>query len=555
MENQCDRDDFHPERRFYPAEFAHAYRAAGYWNDDTLASLVSDTARAHPEKEAVVGHTTAGLYERFSYRELLTRIRNASAQLAQAGVQPRDRVLVQLPNVTEYMVALFAVFHLGAIPVFTLPAHREAELTHFVKMSQATALITCQKFAGFDFQELACQIKARHPDLTVVVVGDQETVDKDHAWLDCAQVTTPPDSVQQPAQLHPESLAFLQLSGGTTGTPKLIPRTHADYLYSVRESVEICQLGDHTRMLVVLPAAHNFTMSSPGILGAVWAAATVVFARDPSPSTCFKLIEEERISITALVPPLAMTWLATKPKIERDISSLQLLQVGGAKLNEEAARRITPELGCQLQQVFGMAEGLVNYTRRQDDFELTVTSQGRPISPADEVLIVNDVGEPVSLGQRGHLFTRGPYTIRGYIGGVDAGSFTEDGFYRTGDIVRRLPSGHLVVEGRDKDQINRSGEKISAEEIENHLLAYPGVLDVAVVGVPDELRGERSCAFILTEQALTDDLIRDFLRDRGLAIFKIPDQVVLTSTFPTTGVGKLSRKELRRRLLTTLSKD
>ncbi|MBS4102881.1 (2,3-dihydroxybenzoyl)adenylate synthase, partial [Tsukamurella paurometabola] len=356
-----------------------------------------------------------------------------------------------------------------------------------------------------------------------------------------------------PATVDPEGLAFLQLSGGTTGVPKLIPRTHADYLYSVRESARICGLGPGSRFLVVLPVAHNFPMSSPGILGVLWAGGTVVLGTDPAPPRAFPLIEAEKVTMTSLVPPLAMLWLQARAGggagATADLSSLDVLQVGGAKFPPEAARRVAPELGCRLQQVFGMAEGLVNYTRDDDPEDLVLGTQGRAISPDDEVRVLDDDGKPVADGDPGHLWTRGPYTIRGYLGGVDAESFDAEGFYRTGDIVRRLPSGHLVVEGRAKDQINRGGEKIAAEEVENHLLAHPLVIDAAIVAVADEFLGERTCAVLLTgDDRPTVPDVKKFVRARGVAEYKVPDRVEFVAEFPTTGVGKISRRELRRAL-------
>ena len=198
-----------------------------------------------------------------------------------------------------------------------------------------------------------------------------------------------------------------------------------------------------------------------------------------------------------------------------------------------------------------MAEGLVNYTRLDDPEEVILETQGRPISPDDEVLIVDDMGEPVPEGEPGYLLARGPYTIRGYHNdeAANARSFTPDGFYRTGDIVRRTPQGYLVVQGRAGDHINRAGEKISAEEVEDHLLAHPNVFDAAVVSIPDEFLGERICAFVIPrgERPRTVAL-KAWMRTRGIADFKVPDQVVLVDAFETTAAGKISRKELRARL-------
>jgi 2,3-dihydroxybenzoate-AMP ligase len=303
--------------------------------------------------------------------------------------------------------------------------------------------------------------------------------------------------------------------------------------------------------MTALPVSHNFPMSSPGVFGAIHAGARVVMAPAPDPATAFPLIAQEKVTITGLVPPLALLWLQAAPKTAHDLSSLEVLQVGGAKFMPEPARRVGAVLGCKLQQVFGMAEGLVNYTRLDDPDAIVTQTQGRKISPDDEVLILDDQGNAVPEGEPGNLLTRGPYTIRAYHDdpAANARSFTEDGFYRTGDVVRRLPGGYLEVMGRATDHINRAGEKISAEEVEDHLLAHPQVFDAAVVSVPDRFLGERSCAFIIADgEAPKPADIKAWMRGRAIAAFKIPDQIVFVDDFATTAVGKISRKELRAAL-------
>ena len=194
----------------------------------------------------------------------------------------------------------------------------------------------------------------------------------------------------------------------STGLPKLIPRTHDDYLYSVRESARICALRPESVYLAVLPAAHNFPLSSPGVLGALHAGATTVMSPSPDAGTAFRLIESEKVTITGVVPPLAAAWVQAAAHTDRDLSSLQVILVGGAKCSRELAERIGPALGCQLQQVFGMAEGLVNYTRLDDPDEVIFTTQGRPISPDDEVKIVDEDGQPVAEGETGEeIYLRG----------------------------------------------------------------------------------------------------------------------------------------------------
>lgn len=536
------------EVRYFPEEFAAHYRAVGYWNEETFADFLPRAATRFARNEAVIGKDYRGRHHRLNYREFDEHVARFAGGLRAADIGPGDVVVLQLPNTVDYLVAVFAIFRIGAIPLFTLPAHRRADIQHFLKESEAKGYIVAGRHAGFDYREMADELETN----AHIWVADEDP-GKHRSIAELHEST----HLAEPVEVAPESLAFLQLSGGTTGTPKLIPRTHADYLYSVRESARICELDEHTRMLVVLPVSHNFTMSSPGVLGVLWAGGTCVMCPDPTPSTGMRLIEEEKITLTSLVPPLAMSWLAARPRIEADISSLEVLQVGGAKFVAEAARRVTPELGCRLQQVFGMAEGLVNYTRPEDSEEIVTGTQGRPISPDDEIRVLTPEGEAVEPGERGVLYTRGPYTIRGYFKGIAAESFTEDGFYCTGDVVRQLPSGHLVVEGRVKDQINRAGEKISAEELENDLVAHPLILDAAVVGIPDDYLGEQTCAYLLVNTPATapgGDEIRDFLRSRGVAEFKLPDRIDFAESFPATAVGKVSRKALRLQLSQWLSR-
>ncbi|MCB4771672.1 (2,3-dihydroxybenzoyl)adenylate synthase [Ancylobacter sp. Lp-2] len=523
----------------FQPEFAERYRRAGYWRGETFPGMLRDLAARHAERMAVVGGD-----QRWSYGELAGRAERAAAGFLALGLKPGDRVVVQLPNIPEFLSVVFGLFRAGLVPVYALPAHRVVEVVHFARTAEARAYVVAERHEGFDYRGLAEEVRQQVPALdTVIVVGEAGPFEP-FGGLEG-------DVASLPGDPDPSSVAFLQISGGSTGLSKLIPRTHDDYIYSFRASAEICGLTPDSIYLAALPVAHNFPMSSPGVFGVLHAGGTVVMSPSPSPEAAFPLIARERVTITGLVPPLALLWMQAAPKAGHDLSSLEVLQVGGAKFMPEAARRVRPTLGCTLQQVFGMAEGLVNYTRLDDPEEIIVTTQGRPISEADEVLILDDAGAPVPEGEVGNLLTRGPYTIRAYHNndGANARSFTQDGFYRTGDMVKRTPDGYLVVQGRASDHINRAGEKISAEEIEDHLLAHPSVFDAAVVSLPDEFLGERSCAFVIAQgDKPKAAALKAFMRTRGLADFKVPDQVVFVPAFETTAVGKVSRKELRATL-------
>lgn len=529
-----------PLQQIWPDDMAARYRAKGYWRGETFSQLLRSRAEAQGDAVAVVG-----MDQRWTYGELLEKAETAAAGFLALGLKPGDRVVVQLPNLPEFLSVIFGLFRAKLIPVYALPAHRSTEIVHFLTRAEASAYVVADRHEGFDYRVLARAVQAEVPELRhVVVVGEaEEFASFDGFRADPAALPTD--------DADPSDVAFLQISGGSTGLSKLIPRTHDDYLYSVRESADISGLEPESVYLTALPAAHNFPMSSPGYLGALYVGATVVMAPSPSPDVCFPLIEREGVTITGLVPPLALLWMQAAAKKTHDLSSLQVLLVGGAKFLPEAARRVRTELDCTLQQVFGMAEGLVNYTRLDDPESLIVETQGRPISPDDEILIVDDAGAPVAEGEPGNLLTRGPYTIRAYHNEPAANerSFTDDGFYRTGDVVRRTPEGYLVVMGRATDHINRAGEKISAEEVEDHLLAHPAVFDAAVVSVPDDYLGERICAFIIPNGAPPRGVeLKAWMRKRDIADFKVPDQIVFVEDFAVTAVGKVSRRELRAAL-------
>lgn len=531
------RDGYVP---FSEAE-AEQYRAAGYWSGRTLDGLLRDTARQHPARTALIGERP------LSYAELDAEAERMAHGLLALGLEPGDRVVVQLPNVAEFLTVLFGVLRAGIIPVLTLPAHRRAEIEHLATLSGAVAYVIADQAGDFDYRELAATVRANVPSLRhVLVLGDPG----EFTALDSvpAQGDTRAAGGASLPEIDPSDIALMLVSGGTTGLPKLIARTHDDYVYNATASAQVCELTEDDVYLATLPAAHNFPLACPGILGTVSVGGAVAFVADPSPENAFAVIETHRVTVTAVVPPLAQLWCAAVEWEEPDLSSLRLLQVGGAKLAEVNAREVAPALGVRLQQVFGMAEGLLNFTRLDDSDELICTTQGRPLSPADIVRVVDAEGNDVAPGEEGELLTKGPYTIRGYYRAPEhnARAFTPDGFYRSGDLVRKLPSGHLVVSGRIKDVINRGGENISCDELEEHLLAHPAVRHAAAVGLPDPSLGEKVCAVLVVHGEMpTLVQIKAFLTERGLATYKLPDVLRQAESLPVTAVGKIDKKALQ----------
>ena len=532
----------------WPDAAAADYVAKGYWAGVPLDALLRDVADRRSDSPALVD-PSAGL--RLTHRELVDRADAAAARLLDLGMAKGDRIVVQLGNGWEFVVLILACLRVGIVPVTALPAHRRTELAHLARHAEATAIAVPDRLRDFDHQTLAHDLADEVREATggswhVLVAGD----DVASASIDLRALCAPGPGLDRLAAPGSRDVAVFLLSGGTTGLPKLIARTHDDYAYNARRSAAMAGIHADTVYLVSLPAGHNFPLACPGILGTLLAGGMVVMLASPEPARAFATIAAERVTHTAVVPAIAGRWLDHAAEHGAgDLASLRVLQVGGARLADELARKVRPVLGCTLQQVFGMAEGLLNYTRLDDADDVVCTTQGRPMCPDDEVRLVDELDQDVPDGEPGSLLTRGPYTPRGYYKAADqnARAFTDDGWYRSGDICRRTPAGNLIVEGRDKDMINRGGEKISAEEVENLVYQLPAVAQVAAVAMPDPQLGERVCVYVVARPAatLTLEEIRNFMDASGVARFKLPEHLVLVEELASTKVGKIDKKALR----------
>jgi 2,3-dihydroxybenzoate-AMP ligase len=530
----------------WPSETAARYAAKGYWQGVAIGDVFAESVLRHAEREAVIDGE-----RRVKYRELGALVDRLALHFAERGICGGRRVVFQLPNSLECAAAYFACLRVGAIPMACLPAHRHSEIGHLARFCNAYAWLIPQEHRGFDFVAMADELRTTLPAMReIIVVGGYSGSD----FRSFNDLTVDPIEERRPRSsldsLKPraESPAVFQLSGGSTGLPKVIPRTHNDYLYNSYLLAAKSGFDAVGAALVSIPMMHNFPLAGavqPGLL----TGAKIVLAQGAEPEAVGGLIERERITWVCAVPTMAINWLNSEAFRRSDLSSLRALAVGGARLNPEPARRVLQELGPVLVQVYGMAEGLCCATQPDDPEEVIVETQGRPISEADEYRIVDDQNNEVVPGELGELVTRGPYTICGYYKAPEhnCNAFTPDGFYRTGDMVRLHPSGNFMVEGRSKDLINRGGEKISAEEIENLILSHPAVLNSAVVSMPDPMMGERACAYVVLQRGASLDLAQlcKFLEEKRIARFKLPERLELVESLPTTAVGKISKKDLR----------
>jgi 2,3-dihydroxybenzoate-AMP ligase len=533
------------------------YRAEGWWTGETLPGYVLRHCQDNPAAEAVTGAGT-----RLSRGELARQVMQAGESFRRLGVRPGERVLVQLPNEPELIVVILALAHIGAAAVLAVPGLRERELRHVTDVARACAIVVGEHAQRGVNLEVGRRLAASCRSVRDLIVSGTSAGPGELLLRDVVAGTASGNGASGNGAsgngagigtgAAPEDVALYLLSGGTTGLPKLIPRTHRDYVYNLKVSAAVAGLDAASRYLAALPVCHNFPLGCPGVLGTLACGGTVVLTEARLVAEALALMAEEGITITAAVPSLAVRW-AEQARLEPAAAGsrlkLAVLQVGGARLRGSHAPELAALLGCTVQQVFGMAEGLLCFTRLADPAEVISWTQGRPASPGDEWRLTDETGREVPAGEPGELLVRGPYTIGGYLASEaeNEAAFAAGGWYRTGDIVRPHPSGNFVVEGRRKDFINSGGEKISAEEVEELAVAHPSVALAAAVAAPSELLGEEVCVFATLRPGgqLTVRDLRRYLAGRGMAPYKLPARLRILGELPVTAVGKVDKVALR----------
>ncbi|QHE84401.1 (2,3-dihydroxybenzoyl)adenylate synthase [Hydrogenophaga sp. BPS33] len=528
----------------FPPEYAARYRAKGYWQDRSLAQEFDAVFKRHANRVALIDGDVS-----FTYAELDRATTNLALNLLELGLKPLDRVVPTLPNVHEFVVLYFALQKIGCIPIAALVTHRYAEISQFVQLSGATTCVYPDAAGDFAFAPVIARVQAENPSLKFrLVLGEAGAGEVSLRELIRKPATLPASRL---AEIHidPTDPCIFQLSGGTTGIPKLIPRTNNDYAYNSKVAAEVCEIDAESVLLLVLPIAHNLPLACPGIQGFMFQGAKVVLHANTRPVDMFTLIEKHKVTHLKVVPALLIRLINDGAAEHFNLSSLKLIQSGGQRMQPEVrakTRALIP--GVFVQENFGMSEGTLMFVRASDPEEVKLETCGRPVCEDDEVLLLDDEGREVPDGEVGEFTVRGPYTLRGYFGvpEYNARQFTPDGFYRSGDLMRKHPSGNYIVEGRKKDLINRGGEKISAEEVENLILMHPAVQNVACVPMPDEALGERMCAFVILRpgHALHLKELVGFLLTKEIAKFKLPERLEALPDFPVSTFGKVSKKAL-----------
>ncbi|WP_236789595.1 (2,3-dihydroxybenzoyl)adenylate synthase [Amycolatopsis sp. GM8] len=540
----------------YPGDLAARYREAGLWGTRTIADELHAVSAIHPDRDAVVA-----LDGRVIFRELDERTDLIAAGLAGLGLEPGDPVLFQVTNRLGAILAWYGVLKAGLVPVCTLAAHRGHEIGEISRRVGAVAHLVEADSRGFDLVAFAAEQQRDHPTLRHVLVVGATTeangvaIESLGADLDPLAARKTVEEIQR--GIDPDDVAVFQLSGGTTGVPKVIPRLHAEYWYNAVAYARSWGWTAESRVAHLIPVIHN-----AGIVCAVHgphSAGACLVLGNVDLEKSLPLMARERA--THVLLGHGHFGAVGLPGFEAATSSARGVVLSGTKvpgaLFDELERR-----GLWSGQLFGMGEGMFISTRPGTPREARATTVGTPLSPLDEIRVLEPGTEiEVPDGDTGELCCRGPYTLRGYFDAAahNANAFTSDGFYRTGDLasLRKIEGERYVsIEGRLKDLINRGGEKINAEEVESLLLRHPRVVGAAVVAMPDRRLGERSCAYVVVRgEPITLADVQEHFATLQVAKFKWPERIELIDEIPRTLVGKMDKKRLQADIVEKLAAE
>ena len=523
------------------------YTAKGFWHNLTICDLLDRNARVFPDKLAFADEKTE-----VTWKELQQRADRLAIHLKRMGVEYGDFFVLLMTNVIEYPYVYFALQRLGAIPVMCLPRHRWAEVSHEVKLHQAKGIVV-PVGEKFDYVSMVDGFREEHPYLKIFLtttgeapggwtaLGElmEQEVEKDYAE----------DYLEQ-FKPSPDDICTEQLSGGTTGVPKGIPRTHNDYICAWDYMGRAEGYTDESVALVAVPALHNaalVTMIGP----ATFRGGTVVLCKTPTPERHFELIEKYHVTHVMLIPIQITYWMRAQEEMKHhDMGSLRVIAAGAEKVRPEFVKWALEDLRVDFCNHFGMAEGPLIANRWDALQEPQMYTIGRPIidDPDVQFRLVDEEMRDVKPGETGELIIKGPLTVKGYFRNEEENNVAfEQGFLRTGDLMSLRKDGRLVVEGRRKDMIKRAGENVYPAIVEDKIAGFHKVAHCAVVGMPDRILGEKLCVFIerVKEEPVSLSDVVDYLKEQGIAVYELPERLEVVDGWPLTPKNAVDKRRLR----------
>ena len=512
----------------------------------TLGDLLDKTSESFPDKEAVIDDRS-----RLTYANLRERVDRMASGLINLGLEKGDCVLLQLPNWSEYVCAYFALQKIGCIPVLLISGYRQLEVSHLAHLTEAKAWIVPETYRKMDYLSFIGEVKRRNPQLkhVISVRAAKERGEFTTALERLMGWKLSGDDTKMLAMRRPEptDVAHIVPSGGTTGLPKGIPRTHNDYICNVEYLHKVGEMNTSEICLLVVPVGHNLALLN--VVGSIFLGYKLVLLDSTRPQDICGTIQSERVTYLPTVPSLVRRVIEIDRLRDYDLTSLKKISAGGEPSPPDLIREVHRKLECTYINEFGMAEGLLCRTGLTDDIETICNTVGRPCCPHEQIKILDEKGNELPPNKDGELATKGPGIFAGYLKNPEENknSFTPGGFFKTGDQARIDGLGNLKITGRIKDLIIRGGENITPVQVEELLCSYPDILDAAVIGMPDQEFGEKVCAYIQAASGVKIDPeeIKAFMERKGASKLLIPERFEFIDSLPLTEAGKHNKKALR----------
>ena len=530
-------------------EDALKYSKYRWWLGMPLGDFIDRDADVFPNKEAVVDDR-----ERLTYGELRDKVNKLAVGLISLGIKKGDAVLLQLPNWAEYVYSYFALQKIGAIPVVLISGYKQLEVGHLGKLTEAKAWIVPAVYRRLDYTSFIGDVLAINPQLKhiISVRAEGKPAGFTGSLENLINRELTAEDLRKLASRRPcaTDVAHVIPSGGTTGLPKGIPRTHNDYVCNVEFKHKGWEMCTSDACLIVVPVGHNLAVLQ--VVGSIFFAFKLVLLDSTKPEDICETIQKEKITYMPTVPSLVRRIIQSPEFKNYDLSSLKKISAGGEPSTPELIREVYDKLSCTYINEFGMTEGLICRTSLTDDVETICNTVGKPTCPYNEVRIIDARGKELPRNADGELATKGPTIFAGYLKNPEENkkSFTEDGFFRTGDQARIDDRGYLKITGRIKDLIIRGGENISPAQVEELLCEHPGIADAAVIGMPDKELGEKVCAYVQPVPGAKPDPeeIKAFMEKSGASKLLIPERFEFIESFPMTEAGKHDKKQLKKDL-------
>ncbi|EHT4850169.1 medium-chain fatty-acid--CoA ligase [Escherichia coli] len=529
-----------------------AYRQQGLWGDASLADYWQQTARAMPDKIAVVDNHGAS----YTYSALDHAASCLANWMLAKGIESGDRIAFQLPGWCEFTVIYLACLKIGAVSVPLLPSWREAELVWVLNKCQAKMFFAPTLFKQTRPVDLILPLQNQLPQLQQIVGVDK--LAPATSSLSLSQIIADNTPLTTAITTHGDELAAVLFTSGTEGLPKGVMLTHNNILASERAYCARLNLTWQDVFMMPAPLGHA-TGFLHGVTAPFLIGARSVLLDIFTPDACLALLEQQRCTCMLGATPFVYDLLNVLEKQPADLSALRFFLCGGTTVPKKVARECQ-QLGIKLLSVYGSTESSPHAVVNLDDPLSRFMHTDGYAAAGVEIKVVDDARKTLPPGCEGEEASRGPNVFMGYFDEPEltARALDEEGWYYSGDLCRMDEAGYIKITGRKKDIIVRGGENISSREVEDILLQHPKIHDACVVAMPDERLGERSCAYVVLKaphHSLSLEEVVAFFSRKWVAKYKYPEHIVVIEKLPRTASGKIQKFLLRKDIMRRLTQD